>query len=220
MNDINQMIDHTLLKPEASWDEIQKVCRESIEYQFASACIPPIWVKRSHELLKGTSVKVCTVVGFPLGANTTECKAAEAAQLHNQGAQELDMVLCVGALKSKDYDTVRKDIEAVVNAAPEALVKVIIETGLLTDEEKKIACRLAVEAGAHFVKTSTGFSKTGASVHDIVLMRSIVGPDIGVKASGGIRDVQTALDMLEAGATRIGTSCGVSIIKELIGKTF
>lgn len=212
---LNRYIDHTLLKPEATLEEIQKLCMESIEHQFASACINPAWVISAFEILKGTDVKLCSVVGFPLGADTRENKAREAEQLAECGVQEIDMVINIGALKSKDYKKVLKDIEGVVQAAPTALVKVIIETCLLTDEEKQTASLLSVEAGARFVKTSTGFSKAGASIADINLMRKVVGPDFGVKASGGIRDLPTALAMIKAGANRIGTSSGVAIMQAL-----
>jgi len=213
---LNRYIDHTLLKPEATMQEIQKLCEEGIAHQFASVCIQPTWVTYACDFLKGTEVMLCSVVGFPLGANTTENKSAEARQLAECGVQEIDMVINIGALKSKDYKKVRKDIEAVTQAAAPALVKVILETCLLTDEEKQTACLLSMEAGASFVKTSTGFSKAGATIHDVTLMRNVVGPDFGVKASGGIRDLSTTLAMIEAGATRIGTSSGVAIIRQLI----
>lgn len=213
---LNEYIDHTLLKPEATLEEIQKLCQEGLDYQFASVCINPIWVSQAHKLLKNTNVKLCSVVGFPLGANTSENKAREAEQLADCGVQEMDMVLNIGALKSKDFKTVLIDIEGVVRATPEALVKVIIETCLLTDEEKWTASLLAVEAGAKFVKTSTGFSKAGATVHDVALMREAVGPNFGVKASGGIRDLSTAIAMIEAGASRIGTSSGVAIMQSIL----
>lgn len=210
---LNLYIDHTLLKPEATREEIQKLCEESIEYQFASVCLQPAWVMVACQFLKGTAVKLCSVTGFPLGANTTETKAKEAAQLAAWGVQEIDMVINIGALKSKEYEKVRSDIEAVVQAAPSALIKVIIETCLLTDEEKRTASLLSVEAGAIFVKTSTGFSKAGATVQDVALMREVVGADFGVKASGGVRDLPAALAMIKAGATRIGSSSGVAIMQ-------
>lgn len=212
---LNLYVDHTLLKPEATLEQIQKLCREAIQYNFAAVCIQPTWVLDARELLKGTDVKLCSVVGFPLGANTKETKSAEAQQLVESGVQEIDMVLNIGALKSMQYDKVQKDIEAVVRASSSALVKVIIETYLLTDDEKRLACRMAVDGGAHFVKTSTGFSKGGATIHDVELMRETVGDDIGVKASGGVSDTATALAMIKAGATRIGTSSGVAIINSL-----
>ena len=207
------MIDHTLLKPEATRDQIIKVCQEAVAYRFASVCVNPYWVPLVAEQLKGSPVKVCTVIGFPLGANTSATKALETAEAVNAGATEVDMVINIGALKSGQVDVVRADIKAVVQAAkPKALVKVIIETCLLTDEEKVTACRLAKEAGADFVKTSTGFSTGGATVADIALMRKTVGPDMGVKASGGIRDVAAARAMVEAGATRIGASASTAIV--------
>lgn len=211
---LNLYIDHTLLKPEAIEAEIRTLCKEAIQHQFASVCIQPVWVKLAADLLKNSSVKVCSVVGFPLGANTPEIKAQEAEQLVADGASEIDMVISLGALKSKEYQKVKEEIEAVVCAAKPALVKVILETCLLTDEEKQKACKLVKEAGAHFVKTSTGFSRSGATVHDVALMRKAVGPDFGVKASGGIRDLATALAMIEAGATRLGTSSGVLIMSQ------
>lgn len=209
---LNTFIDHTLLKPEATREEIEKLCRESIEYQFASVCVQPTWVKLSSSIVKGSGVKVCSVVGFPLGANTSNIKAKEAYELVHLGAEEIDMVINMGALKSKDYSFVREDIQGVVKTVSPLLVKVIIEACLLTEEEKRLACILSVEAGAKYVKTSTGFSKSGATLQDVALMRSVVGPTIGVKASGGVRDLQTALEMIKAGATRIGTSSGVAIM--------
>lgn len=209
---INKYIDHTLLKPEATADMIDKLCAEAKEHGFASVCVNPYWVKRSAELLAGTDVKVCTVIGFPLGANTPEVKAAETRDAIANGATEVDMVLNVGALKSGDLEAVKRDVAAVKEAAGSVLLKVILETGLLTDEEKETACKLCVEAGADYVKTSTGFGPGGATVEDIALMRKAVGPDIGVKASGGVRDGEAAAAMIAAGATRIGTSSGVSIV--------
>lgn len=210
---LNLYIDQTLLKPEATQEEIQKFCKESIKFQFATVFVHPIWAALAHQILHGTTVKLGCPVGFPLGANTKETKAFEARQLVECGAKELDMVLNIGALKSKDYQEVQKDIEAVVKAAPKALIKVIIETCLLTDEEKQIASKIIQDAGAHFVKTSTGFSKSGANVHDVAILRKAVGPNFGVKASGGIRDLETALAMIDAGASRIGTSAGVAILQ-------
>ncbi|NGQ94136.1 deoxyribose-phosphate aldolase [Brevibacillus sp. SYP-B805] len=212
MNNLNKYIDHTLLKPEATAAMIDKLCDEAKQYDFASVCVNPFWVKRAADRLAGSDVKVCTVIGFPLGANTPEVKAAETRDAIANGASEIDMVLNVGALKSGDLETVKRDIAAVVNAAGGVLVKVILETGLLTDEEKVTACKLCVEAGAHYVKTSTGFGPGGATVEDVALMRKTVGPDIGVKASGGVRDRATALAMIEAGATRIGASAGIAIV--------
>lgn len=209
---INKYIDHTLLKPDVTAAMIDKLCAEAKEHDFASVCVNPYWVKRSASLLAGTDVKVCTVIGFPLGASTPEVKAAETRDAIANGATEVDMVLNVGALKYGDLEAVKGDVAAVKQAAGEVLVKVILETGLLTDEEKVTACKLCVEAGADYVKTSTGFGPGGATVEDIALMRKTVGPDIGVKASGGVRDGEAARAMIEAGASRIGTSSGVAIV--------
>lgn len=212
--DIARMIDHTLLKPEATAAQIEKLCNEAKEYGFASVCVNPWHVPLASKLLEGSPVKVCTVIGFPLGANTSTIKAIEAREAVGNGASEVDMVINIGALKAGDLSTVKKDIEAVVGAVEEGvIVKVIIETCLLTNEEKEQACRLAKEAGADFVKTSTGFSTGGATVEDVALMRRVVGESMGVKASGGVRDYETAVKMIEAGATRIGTSSGVTIVK-------
>jgi len=217
---IAKYIDHTLLKPEATKEQIEKLCQEAKEYEFASVCVNPTWVSLASELLKGSSVKVCTVIGFPLGATTTETKVFEAKNAMEHGATELDMVINIGALKSRDDKLVKNDIQSVVEAAKgRALVKVIIETSLLTEEEKEKACRLSVEAGADFVKTSTGFSTGGATINDISLMRKVVGPDIGVKASGGVRSSEDAQQMIEAGATRIGASSGVAIVKGLTSQS-
>lgn len=216
MNNIAGMIDHTLLKPEATKQQITSLCEEAKEYSFASVCVNPTWVKTASELLASTTVKVCTVIGFPLGATTSATKAFETKDAIENGATEVDMVINIGALKDKNFDLVKADIKAVVDAAGnKALTKVIIETSLLTDEEKETACRLAVEAGADFVKTSTGFSTGGATVEDIQLMRKTVGPDIGVKASGGVRSSEDTQEMVKAGATRIGASSGVAIINGL-----
>lgn len=209
---MNKYIDHTLLKPDATQEMIDKLCQEAREHDFMSVCVNPYWVKRSAELLAGSDVKVCTVIGFPLGASTIESKAAETRNAIANGATEVDMVLNVGALKSGDLETVKNDIAAVKQAAGDILLKVILETCLLTEEEKVVACKLSVEAGADYVKTSTGFSTGGATVEDIALMRKTVGPNVGVKASGGVRDGETAVAMIEAGASRIGTSSGVSIV--------
>lgn len=209
---IASMIDHTLLKPEATPAQIEKLCAEAAEYHFASVCVNPVYIPLAARLLKGTGVKVCCVVGFPLGAIAPEQKAAEAASCVAMGAEELDMVIHVGAAKAGDWALVQRDIEGVVKAAAGHTVKVIIETCLLTDEEKVKACEAAKAAGAHFVKTSTGFSTGGATTHDIALMRKIVGPEMGVKASGGIRDYETAMAMIEAGANRIGASAGIAIV--------
>ncbi|MBS3942662.1 MAG: deoxyribose-phosphate aldolase [Dethiobacter sp.] len=205
-------IDHTILKPEATREEILKLCAEAVKYEFAAVCINPCYVKTAAKALAGTAVKVCTVIGFPLGATTAAVKAYEAAEAVATGAGELDMVLNIGALKSRDEGAVLKDIAAVVKAARDGVVKVILEAPLLTEEEKIIACRLAKKAGAHYVKSSTGFGPGGATAGDIRLMRETVGPAMGVKAAGGVRTKQAALEMIAAGATRIGTSNGVSII--------
>nr|WP_097157937.1 deoxyribose-phosphate aldolase [Bacillus oleivorans] len=219
MEKIAGMIDHTLLKPEATKEQILKLCAEAKEYKFASVCVNPYWVKLASEQLKGSDVKVCTVIGFPLGANTPAVKAFETKNAIENGAGEVDMVINIGALKDGLYDMVLEDIRAVVEAAGNVLTKVIIETALLTDDEKVKACELAVQAGADFVKTSTGFSKGGATAHDVALMRKTVGPNIGVKASGGVRNAQDAEKMIEAGATRLGASSGVDIVKGLTAKT-
>jgi deoxyribose-phosphate aldolase len=206
-------IDHTLLKPEATEAQIEELCREAIKYSFYSVCINPSYVKTAAQSLQGSAVRICCVIGFPLGATTTAVKAFEAAEAVENGAAEIDMVVHVGALKDKREEYVVSDIAAVVKAAAGCLVKVIIETGLLTEDEKVLACKLAKKAGASYVKTSTGFGPGGATVADVLLMRETVGPDLGVKASGGVRDLDAALQMIEAGATRIGTSSGVSIVK-------
>ncbi|WP_341299811.1 deoxyribose-phosphate aldolase [Lysinibacillus sp. FSL H8-0500] len=212
-----RMIDHTLLKAETTKEQIDKLCAEAKQFNFASVCVNPTWVKHSSELLHGSDVLVCTVIGFPLGANTPAVKALEAKDAIANGAQEVDMVINIGALKDKNYDLVQADIATVVEAAKgNALVKVIIETCLLTDEEKVKACELAVAAGADYVKTSTGFSTGGATVADIALMRKTVGPELGVKASGGVRSLEDMKKMVEAGATRIGASSGVAIMNGLI----
>jgi deoxyribose-phosphate aldolase len=212
---IAKCIDHTVLKPQTTEAAVRKLCAEAAQYGFASVCVNPCWVALCADLLKDTEVDVCTVIGFPLGANTSAVKAFEAAEAIRQGATEVDMVLNVGAMKDGNTDLVRADIAAVVEAARgKALVKVILETCLLTDEEKRIACRLAKEAGADYVKTSTGFSTGGATEADIALMRAEVGPEMGVKASGGIRDYATAQAMIRAGASRIGASAGVQIVAE------
>jgi len=214
MVNIASMIDHTALKADTTANEIKQLCEEAKEYQFASVCVNPTWVKKAAELLQGSDVKVCTVIGFPLGASTTETKAFETKDAIEKGATEVDMVINIGALKDKNDDLVQRDIKAVVDAARgKALTKVIIETSLLTEEEKVRACQLAVKAGADFVKTSTGFSTGGATTEDISLMRRTVGEGIGVKASGGVRDTVGAEAMIKAGATRIGASSGVSIVK-------
>lgn len=219
--ELNRMIDHTILKPEATEAAVQKIIDEAKEYNFFSVCINPCWVAFASEQLADTDVAVCTVIGFPLGANTPEVKAYEAADAIKNGANEVDMVINIGALKSQQYDHVRQDIQGIVDAAKgKVLVKVIIETALLTDEEKVKACELAKEAGADFVKTSTGFSTGGAKVADIRLMRETVGPDMGVKASGGVHNAEEALAMIEAGATRIGASTGVAIVSGATGEGY
>ncbi|MBL4932967.1 deoxyribose-phosphate aldolase [Clostridium paridis] len=216
-SELAKIIDHTILKPEASIESVKKICEEAVKYNFASVCINPTNVKLAAELVAGTDVKVCTVIGFPLGANTPKVKAFETEDAIANGAHEVDMVINIGRLKDKDYDYVREDIKAVVNAAKgKALTKVIIETCLLTDEEKVMACKLAKEAGADFVKTSTGFSTGGATPEDIKLMRETVGPDMGVKASGGVRSLADAEAVVANGATRIGASSSIEIVE---GKT-
>jgi deoxyribose-phosphate aldolase len=210
--ELAKMIDHTILKPEATKEQVKSVCEEALKYNFASVCINPCQVAFVASMLKESKVKVCTVIGFPLGANTSSVKAFEASEAIENGAQEVDMVINIGKLKDKDYSYVREDIKAVVEAAKgKALTKVIIESCLLTDEEKIMACNLAKEAGANFVKTSTGFSKGGATYEDIKLMRETVGSEMGVKASGGVRNNKEAISMIEAGATRIGASASIAI---------
>ncbi|OBR62527.1 deoxyribose-phosphate aldolase [Paenibacillus oryzae] len=207
------MIDHTILKADATREEVLHICKEAAEHKFATVCVNAGWVPLVAEALKGTGVGITTVVGFPLGATTTASKAFEAAEAIQAGATEIDMVLNVGLLKSGDAEGVQRDVEGVVAACRDkAALKVILETGLLSDEEKELACQLCVKAGADFVKTSTGFGKGGATAEDIALMRRIVGPDLGVKASGGVRDLETALQMIAAGATRIGASASVAIV--------
>ncbi len=215
--DIAALIDHTLLKPEAARQDIVRLCAEAREWSFASVCINPCWVRLAVTELSETPVRVCTVIGFPLGANETQTKIAEADLALRRGAKELDMVQNIGALRSRDYHLVYKDMAdlADIAHASGAILKVILETCLLTGEEKEKACRLAVDAKADFVKTSTGFSTAGATVEDVALMRRAVGEQLGVKASGGVRTLAVLRDMAEAGATRIGTSSGVGIIREL-----
>ncbi|HHY45797.1 MAG TPA: deoxyribose-phosphate aldolase [Firmicutes bacterium] len=212
-SDLASLIDHTLLRADATPAQIEQLCREAIQYGFAAVCINPGNVPLAAQRLEGTPVKVCTVIGFPLGATTTLVKVVEARDAIASGATELDMVMNIGALKARELDFVRHDIAAVVNAAAgRALVKVIIEACYLTEEEKRQACSIAKEAGAAFVKTSTGFGPGGATVQDVMMMRQVVGPDMGIKAAGGIRDYKTAVEMIRAGATRIGTSSGVAIM--------
>jgi deoxyribose-phosphate aldolase len=219
-HDWASLIDHTLLKPEATESDIKKLCDEAAEFGFASVCVNPSWVKRASQFLHGSGVPVCTVIGFPLGATLPDVKAFEARRAIFNGAREVDMVINIGALKSGDDCAVEDDIRAVVEAAHEngILCKVIIETALLTDEEKVRACLSAKNAKADFVKTSTGFAKGGATVEDVALMRRVVGEDLGVKASGGVKGIDDARAMFEAGATRIGASVGVKIAQEAEGK--
>ncbi len=211
---IAALIDHTLLRPDATAADIRRLCEEARGHGFASVCVNPYWVKLAAPLYK-----TCTVIGFPLGASATAIKVAETERAIGEGAQEIDMVQNVGELRGGDFDTVREDIRAVVNAAQGRIVKVILETALLNDEEKATACWLAKEAGASFVKTSTGFGPGGATVQDIALMRQTVGPEMGVKASGGIRTLQDVEGMIAAGATRIGTSSGVKIVAGMAAET-
>jgi deoxyribose-phosphate aldolase len=210
------MIDHTLLKPDATQDQIAQLCYEARKYGFASVCINPAYVELCAQLLKGSGIPVCTVVGFPLGATSTETKVFEAQQAVREGATEVDMVINVGGLKSRDYELVERDIASVARAchAGRAILKVIIEAALLTDEEKVVACQLTKVAGADFVKTSTGFGPGGATPEDVALMRRVVGPTMGVKAAGGIRSYEDAEKMIAAGASRIGASASVKIMQE------
>ena len=210
---LNKYIDHTLLKQDATEEQIDRLLSEAKDYNFASVCVNPCWVAHAKSGLENTDVKVCTVVGFPLGATTSAVKAFETKEALQNGAAEIDMVINVGALKSGNADLVESDIRAVVEASGDKLVKVIIEACLLTDEEKVLACQLAQKAGADFVKTSTGFSTGGATLPDVKLMCQTVGPDMGVKAAGGARSYADAVAFVEAGATRIGTSSGVAILK-------
>ena len=215
MKNLSRYIDHTLLKADATENEVIKLCNEAKEYDFFSVCINPGFVEIAAKELSESNVAVCTVIGFPLGASTPETKAFETRDAIQKGAAEVDMVINISKLKDKKDEEVLKDIKAVVDAADKkALVKVIIETCLLTDEEKERACKLAKDAGADFVKTSTGFSTGGATKEDIALMRKTVGPDMGVKASGGVRDYKTAMEMINAGASRIGASASISIVSE------
>ncbi|MEA3460009.1 MAG: deoxyribose-phosphate aldolase [Chloroflexota bacterium] len=211
------VIDHTLLKPEATREQIEELCTEARRYGFASVCVNPAYIKLASQSLRGSPIKVCSVVGFPLGAALPEVKAYEAEMAIRDGAREIDMVMNIGALKSRDYALVKKDIEAVVEACHRqgAIVKVIIEAPLLTDEEKAKACELAMGTHADYVKTATGFGSGGATVHDVALMRRTVGETMGVKAAGGIHSFEEVKAMIEAGATRIGASAGVKIVEEL-----
>ena len=212
---VAHMIDHTLLKPDATQDEVAQLCYEARKYNFASVCVNPSYAKLCSELLKGSGVEVCVVVGFPLGATPTDGKVFETQQAIREGASEVDMVINVGALKSRDYELVERDIASIVRAchADNAILKVIIEAALLTDEEKVVACQLAKVAGADYVKTSTGFGPGGATVEDVALMRRVVGPKMGVKAAGGIRTFEDAQKMIAAGASRLGASASVKIIQ-------
>jgi deoxyribose-phosphate aldolase len=212
-NEIAAYIDHTLLAPDATEDQIEKLCNEAKSYNFASVCTNGTYTKLCHQLLEGSSVKVCTVVGFPLGASKSEVKIFETAQAVKDGAQEIDMVINIGLLKMGHHDQLLQEIKGVREASKGLPLKVIIETALLSDEEKREACHIAVKGGANFVKTSTGFSKGGATVEDVALMRQTVGFDIGVKAAGGVRSYSDAIEMIEAGASRLGTSSGVAIVK-------
>jgi deoxyribose-phosphate aldolase len=212
---IARMIDHSLLKPEVTGQEIRRVCEEGKKYGFATVCINPVWVSLCVDLLKGSPVGICTVSGFPLGASRPETKAKEAEIAVHEGADEIDMVANIGALKSGDFELVEEDIRAVRNAVGnEKILKVIIETAVLTDEEKIKATEIVMDCGADFVKTSTGFGYSGATVEDVELLKKIVGDRIRIKASGGIRDYATALGLIQAGASRIGTSSGVEIVEE------
>jgi len=214
-SDLGRYIDHTLLKPEVTPAEIDRLCDEALEFNFAAVCVNPVWVKRASQRVRGSEVRVASVVGFPLGANAPEIKAMEARRALRDGAREIDMVLNIGALKGGEHALVERDITKVTDACNEvgAINKVILETSLLTDQEKVIACRLALAGRAHYVKTSTGFSTGGATLFDVALMREAVGPDIGVKASGGIKTAEDARRMIDAGATRLGASAGIQIVQ-------
>jgi len=214
--DVAGYIDHTLLKPDATEDQIRQLCAEAVEFGFASVCVNPTWTPLASRLLAEEKPVVATVIGFPLGATLPDVKAYEVRRTLEEGASEFDMVINIGALKSKHFQLVEQDIAGVVAAARGKVVKVIIETALLTEQEKIEACVIAKAAGADFVKTSTGFASKGATVEDVALMRRVVGKDMGVKASGGIHSAQEALAMIEAGATRLGASAGVKIIKEIM----
>lgn len=213
---ICKYIDHTLLKPDATIEQIIQLCTEAKEHDFAAVCVNPTYVALAAHLLAGTDVKTATVIGFPLGATFSEVKALEALTAVKAKADEIDMVINIGAVKAAQWDAVANDIKAVVTAAEDALVKVILETALLTDDEKRQACQIAMKAGAHFVKTSTGFGPAGATVADVALLKEVIGDTgrCGIKASGGIKNYQQTVALLEAGATRIGTSSGIAIIKD------
>ena len=212
MEKLNRYIDHTLLKPEATKSQIENLCQEALKFNFFSVCVNPHYVSLCANILKGSEVSVCTVIGFPLGSNTTESKVFETKDAINKGAQEIDMVINIAAIKSGDWNLVEEDIRQVKKACGTTLLKVIFETCLLNNEEKVMACKVSQNAGADFVKTSTGFSTGGATVDDVKLMRSSVANHIGVKASGGVRDFETAKKMVELGATRLGTSSGIAIM--------
>jgi deoxyribose-phosphate aldolase len=214
VEELAQTIDHTELKADAKQSKIKQLCEEAITYNFAAVCINAVHVGYAVELLKDSSVKVCSVIGFPLGATLTEVKATETREVVKRGAREVDMVINVGALRDENYELVQSDIEAVVTASGDAHVKVILETGLLIDDQKKKACYICKEAGADFVKTSTGFGPMGATPYDVRLMREAVGKSMGVKAAGGIRTFKEALRLIDAGANRIGTSSGIGIIED------
>lgn len=214
---LNKYVDHTLLRADATEKQITALCKEAAAHHFMSVCVNPYWVKTAAQCLAGTDVKTCTVIGFPLGASVTGIKVAEVRQAIEDGAEEVDMVINIGELKNGNYQAVKADIQSVTGAATgKALVKVIIETALLTDAEKIKACELAKEAGADFVKTSTGFSTGGATIADVALMRRTVGNEVGVKASGGIRSLEDALTLIEAGANRLGSSNGVVIMEKIL----
>ena len=218
VNKLAAFIDHTLLKPDATQEQIDTLCKEAIKYRFATVCINPCWVSYAKECLADyPHIGITTVIGFPLGATTSKVKAFEAHQAVEDGATEIDMVLNIGYLKNGFYDAVRDDIAAVVKSSGDKIVKVILETCLLSEKEIEIACKLSVEAGAHYVKTSTGFSTGGATKEHIQLMRQTVGPNIGVKASGGVRDQQATLELIEAGASRIGASASIAIVEGKAG---
>ncbi|MCL2425079.1 MAG: deoxyribose-phosphate aldolase [Oscillospiraceae bacterium] len=218
LSGLNKFIDHTLLKTAATKEEVKKLCDEARENNFMSVCVNPSYVELSCEYLKGCDVKVCTTIGFPLGATTTNTKVFEAKEAVDNGAEEVDMVINVGALKNRDWGYVKTDIESVAKAVqPRALLKVIIETCLLTDDEKVRVCDICKTVGVDFVKTSTGFSTGGATVEDVALMRKTVGSEVGVKASGGVKDAASAKAMIDAGANRLGTSSGIAIVSGNIG---
>ncbi len=218
--DINQYIDHTLLKPEATKEQIKKLCNEAIKYNFKSVCVNPTHVSYAKELLNNSDVLVCTVIGFPLGANTTKIKGLETKDAIENGADEIDMVINIGALKDKNYNFVQNDIKEVVNNANSKTVKVIVETALLTQEEKIKICQIVLDSGADFIKTSTGFSTAGATKEDIALFNDIINSKIGIKASGGIKNIEDAQIMIDNGATRLGTSGGIEIINGLENKEY